>query len=135
MEPDKVFCLRAASITLLPNKRRQKILPPKRPRIRREDLFARYGGEEFVCVLASTNLEGGVVFAEHIRGLIADRACVFDNEAFTVTISVGVSTVWNEPGVDLLTLIKRADDNLYAAKRNGRNQVVPSVESVTGSGQ
>ncbi len=103
-------------------------------RVRREDLFARYGGEEFVCVLASTSLEGAVVFAEQIRGLIADRPCVFDGEAFGVAISLGVSTVFNEPGVDLLTLIKRADDNLYAAKRGGRNQVVPSVESVTSGG-
>ena len=42
-----------------------------RPRIRREDLFARYGGEEFACVLPSTALPGGIVFAEHLRD--ADR--------------------------------------------------------------
>ena len=42
-----------------------------RPRIRREDLFARYGGEEFACVLPSTALPGGIVFAEHLRH--ADR--------------------------------------------------------------
>jgi diguanylate cyclase (GGDEF)-like protein len=101
-----------------------------RPRIRREDLFARYGGEEFACILASTNLDGAVAFAEHIRGLIADKNIVFDGQPFTVTISLGVATVWNEPGVDLLTLIKRADDNLYAAKRSGRNKVVPGVDEV-----
>jgi two-component system cell cycle response regulator len=101
-----------------------------RPRIRREDLFARYGGEEFACILASTNLDGAVQFAEHIRGLIADKNIVFDGQPFGVTISLGVATVWNEPGVDLLTLIKRADDNLYAAKRSGRNKVVPGVDEV-----
>jgi diguanylate cyclase (GGDEF)-like protein len=101
-----------------------------RPRIRREDLFARYGGEEFACILASTNLEGAVKFAEHIRGLVADRLCAFDGVTFPVTISLGVSTVWNEPGVDLLTLVKRADDNLYAAKRSGRNKVVPGVHEI-----
>jgi two-component system, cell cycle response regulator len=101
-----------------------------RPRIRREDLFARYGGEEFCCILASTNLEGAVRFAEHIRGLISDRPCSFDGVSFTVTISLGVSTVWNEPGVDLLTLVKRADDNLYAAKRGGRNKVVPGMDEI-----
>jgi two-component system cell cycle response regulator len=103
-----------------------------RARIRREDLFARYGGEEFACVLASTNLEGAVQFAEHLRFLISDRLFAFDGQAFPVTISLGVSAVWNEPGVDLLTLIKRADDNLYAAKHGGRNQVVPSVASLGG---
>jgi len=101
-----------------------------RQRIRREDLFARYGGEEFSCILSSTNLDGAVQFAEHIRGLIADKAISFDGQSFTVTISLGVATVWNEPGVDLLTLIKRADENLYAAKRSGRNRVVPAVSDV-----
>jgi two-component system, cell cycle response regulator len=101
-----------------------------RPRIRREDLYARYGGEEFACILASTNLDGAVQFAEHIRGLIADKNIVFDGQPFTVTISLGVATVWNEPGVDLLTLIKRADDNLYTAKRSGRNKVVPGVDEI-----
>jgi diguanylate cyclase (GGDEF)-like protein len=101
-----------------------------RPRIRREDLFARYGGEEFACVLASTNLDGAVKFAESVRTLIGDRPCVFDGEAFPVTVSLGVATVWNEPGVDLSTLIKRTDDNLYTAKRSGRNRVVPAPGDV-----
>jgi len=101
-----------------------------RPRIRREDLFARYGGEEFACILASTNLDGAVRFAENIRELIAEKAVVFDGQPFTVTISLGVATVWNEPGVDLTTLIKRADDYLYTAKRSGRNRVVPSVDDL-----
>jgi diguanylate cyclase (GGDEF)-like protein len=101
-------------------------------RMRREDLFARYGGEEFSCVLASTNLEGAVKFAEHVRTMVCDKPFVFDGQSFGVTVSLGVSTVWNEPGVDLLTLIKRADENLYAAKHGGRNCVIPTVESVGG---
>jgi two-component system, cell cycle response regulator len=98
-----------------------------RPRIRREDLFARYGGEEFVCVLPSTALAGGVVFAEHLRALIEERPSRFENAAIPFTISVGVTTLHRETGVDVPTLIKRADDNLYAAKRGGRNRVVPSL--------
>jgi two-component system, cell cycle response regulator len=101
-----------------------------RTRIRREDLFARYGGEEFACILASTNLEGAVRFAENVRTLIVERPCVFDGVAFPITISLGVSTVWNEPGVDLATLIKRADENLYTAKRSGRNQVIPPPSAI-----
>jgi two-component system cell cycle response regulator len=98
-----------------------------RPRIRREDLFARYGGEEFVCVLPSTALPGGIVFAEHLRALIADRPCVFDGVSIPFTISLGVTTLHRETGVDTAALIKRADDNLYVAKRGGRNRVVPSL--------
>ncbi len=98
-----------------------------RPRIRREDLFARYGGEEFACVLPSTALPGGIVFAEHLRTLIEERPCSFDGAGIPFTISLGVTTLHREAGVDVSGLIKRADDNLYAAKRGGRNKVVPSL--------
>ncbi|MBA3820381.1 MAG: GGDEF domain-containing protein [Deltaproteobacteria bacterium] len=101
-----------------------------RPRIRREDLFARYGGEEFVCVLPSTALAGGIVFAEHLRTIIEERPCSFDNLQIAFTISSGVATMHRETGVDPATLIKRADDNLYAAKRGGRNTVVPSLQDL-----
>ena len=98
-----------------------------RPRIRREDLFARYGGEEFACVLPSTALPGGVVFADHLRSLIEERPCVFGDQSISFTVSLGVTTLHRENGVDSAALIQRADDNLYAAKRGGRNRVVPSL--------
>lgn len=98
-----------------------------RPRIRREDLFARYGGEEFACVLPSTALPGGIVFAEHLRTIIAERPCLFENLSIPFSISVGVTTLHHETGLDPAGLIKRADENLYAAKRGGRNKVVPSL--------
>lgn len=101
-----------------------------RPRIRREDLFARYGGEEFACVLPSTALAGGIVFAEHLRVLIEERPCSFDQQAIPFTISLGVTTLHRETGVDAAALIKRADENLYAAKRGGRNRVVPSLQDL-----
>jgi two-component system cell cycle response regulator len=99
-------------------------------RMRREDLFARYGGEEFACILASTGLEGTVIFAEHVRNMVAERPVMFDNQPIQITVSLGVSCAYNEPNLDPPTLIKRADDNLYAAKRGGRNQVVPSPQSL-----
>ena len=98
-----------------------------RPRIRREDLFARYGGEEFACVLPSTALPGGIVFAEHLRSIIEERPCIFENHSIHFTVSLGVTTLHRETGVDPGMLIKRADDNLYVAKRGGRNRVVPSL--------
>ncbi len=101
-----------------------------KPRIRREDLFARYGGEEFACVLPSTALPGGIVFAEHLRTLIEERATLFDNQAIKFTISLGVTTLHRETGVDPAALIKRADENLYSAKRGGRNRVVPSLQDL-----
>lgn len=101
-----------------------------KPRIRREDLFARYGGEEFACVLPSTALPGGIVFAEHLRTLIEERPTTFDNAPIPFTISLGVTTLHRETGVDPSMLIKRADENLYAAKRGGRNRVVPGLQDL-----
>jgi len=101
-----------------------------KPRIRREDLFARYGGEEFACVLPSTALAGGIVFAEHLRTIIAERPCAFENLQIAFTISLGVTSLHRETGVDPAGLIKRADENLYAAKRGGRNRVVPSLQDL-----
>lgn len=98
-----------------------------KPRIRREDLFARYGGEEFAAILTVTGLEGGIRFAEHVRAIVAQAPFAFDSEMIPVTISLGVSCVYNEPDLGTDALIKRADDNLYEAKRRGRNQVVPSL--------
>ena len=98
-----------------------------RPRIRREDLFARYGGEEFACVLPSTALAGGVVFAEHLRTLICEKPCSFEDQLIPFTISLGVTTMHRETGIDSGAIIKRADENLYTAKRGGRNLVVPTL--------
>ena len=98
-----------------------------RPRIRREDLFARYGGEEFACVLPSTALPGGIVFAEHLRSILEERPCMFEGQRISYTVSLGVTTMHRETGVDSGSLIRRADENLYAAKRGGRNRVVPSL--------
>ena len=97
-----------------------------KPRIRREDLVARYGGEEFAAILTVTGLEGGVRFAEHVRSIVAAQPFTFEDRQIPVTVSLGVSSVLDEPDLDMTSLIKRADENLYEAKRRGRNQVVPS---------
>ncbi len=99
-------------------------------RVRREDLFARYGGEEFACILPSTALAGGVVFAEQLRVIVDEKPATFADKLIPFTISLGVATLQREAGVDALTLIKRADENLYAAKRGGRNRVVPTLSDL-----
>jgi two-component system, cell cycle response regulator len=92
-------------------------------RVRREELLARYGGEEFAAVLPETDLNGGRIFAEQVRRLVADAPFEYEGDRFEVTISVGLTTVEGED-IDPMTFIKRADDNLYRAKRDGRNRVV-----------
>jgi two-component system, cell cycle response regulator len=92
-------------------------------RIRREELLARYGGEEFACVLPETDLVGARIFAEQVRRLIADAPFEYEGDTISVTVSIGLHTVEGDD-MDVTQFIKLADENLYRAKREGRNRVV-----------
>jgi diguanylate cyclase (GGDEF)-like protein len=97
--------------------------------LRRTDLKCRYGGDEFLIVLADTPLAGARQVAEAIRREIGTLALVDGEATLTVTTSFGVAMAEpGEPGVT--SLIQRADDALYAAKRAGRNQTRTQAEPV-----
>ncbi|WP_084254069.1 response regulator [Methylobacter marinus] len=89
------------------------------------DFVARYGGEEFVAVLPEMNFDGAVEIAEAMRKNVADSNIphAYSGVADRVTLSLGVSSV--VPATDLSPedLIKTADEALYIAKENGRNQI------------
>ena len=91
-------------------------------RIRREELLARYGGEEFAVVLPETDHEGATEFAEQLRQLVGAEPFTYEGDTFPVTISLGIALL--QPNDDGANFIKRADENLYHAKRAGRNCVV-----------
>lgn len=97
--------------------------------IRTIDIAARYGGEEFAIILPHTDLEGALTVAERIRTEVDNH--VFTNQEGTlhvkVTISLGVAQ-WN--GYDPKNkLVEAADQELYKAKHNGRNQVQPLISA------
>ncbi len=91
---------------------------------RSSDLVARYGGEEFVVVMPGTDQEGAVNIAKVLcRGIDAlklphDYSSVTDH----VTISLGVATMVPTADVPPKALIVKADEALYLAKEQGRNQ-------------
>jgi two-component system cell cycle response regulator len=60
---------------------------------------------------------------EELRQIVGNQPFEYEGDTISVTISIGVDTVHGE-NVDPLTFIKRADDKLYQAKRQGRNRVI-----------
>jgi diguanylate cyclase (GGDEF)-like protein len=88
------------------------------------DLLARYGGEEFVCLLPETPTDGARAKAEDLGHAVLDLALAHADSptAPVVTISRGVATA--SPALDGSPneLLQRADAQLYAAKRAGRNR-------------
>jgi diguanylate cyclase (GGDEF)-like protein len=92
--------------------------------IRKEELFARYGGEEFAVVLPETARDGAVRAAERIRSLVAEQAFEYETKPYRVTVSLGVATTPGDVTLTPSELIRRADEKLYQAKREGRNRVV-----------
>jgi diguanylate cyclase (GGDEF)-like protein len=93
-----------------------------RTRVRKEEVFARYGGEEFALTLPETSREQAVKVAEDLRRLVSAESFDFEGDRIPATISLGVGTIVNEIAPE--AFIKIADDNLYKAKRTGRNKVI-----------
>ncbi|MEB3328142.1 MAG: diguanylate cyclase [Candidatus Sericytochromatia bacterium] len=87
------------------------------------DVPCRYGGEEMVILLPETDTAGAVVTAERIRKLVEGATLPGpDGTPLNVTVSIGVAT-FPAMASSATELFERADEALYASKRNGRNQV------------
>ncbi|MGF1518838.1 MAG: diguanylate cyclase, partial [Nodosilinea sp.] len=89
------------------------------------DLVARYGGEEFVIVLPNTDGKGAETVAEDIRRLVRNQRIPHEDStvAKVVTMSLGVASTGPSEGDSPAQLIQRADEALYVAKNEGRDQV------------
>ena len=89
--------------------------------VRKEELFARYGGEEFAIIMPETTGKKAGIFCEKIRRMIDQTELNYEGKEIPITISLGIAVMGRhrEP----LAFIKAADDQLYAAKSNGRNRV------------
>jgi len=96
--------------------------------IRGIDLACRYGGEEFVVVMPETDMAVAAMVAERLRRRIAADPFAIQQGARTipVTISIGIAALRGKED-DAAKLLKRADQALYRAKRDGRNRVVPEA--------
>ncbi|MEQ8603433.1 MAG: diguanylate cyclase [Marivibrio sp.] len=92
-------------------------------RLRPSDSIYRYGGEEFLVSLPNASPGVARSVLERLREALEERPVGLENgEELHVTASFGVAAA--APGVGLKTVIERADEALYEAKRGGRNRVV-----------
>ncbi len=97
------------------------------------DLLARYGGEEFVALLPDTTAEGAWQVAQKLREAVLDLHIPhgFSSAAAQVTVSVGLACTIPDEQTLPTALLKAADEALYRAKAQGRNQVCGPPDSDT----
>lgn len=91
--------------------------------VRKCDIVGRYGGEEFALLLPETSINKAFAMFERIRSQVASMTIDLDRKSTSVTISAGIAQVYKRDKPDTLEqLLDRADQALYVAKKNGRNQ-------------
>lgn len=102
----------------------QELAERIRMNIRTLDMACRTGGEEFVIVLPATEVRVAERIGERLRKAIASkRFNVGSGGGLAVTISAGIAML-NAAGDKVEDILKRADQALYQAKREGRNRII-----------
>lgn len=91
---------------------------------RSSDLAARWGGDEFALLAPDTTSGAALTLGERIRVLVTEAS---RDSPDAMTVSVGLATTSGEEDTTAEQLRTRADDALYAAKRQGRDRVVGAV--------
>ena len=94
--------------------------------LRDTDSAYRYGGEEILIVLKDSPIDDSVAAMQRLREKISDYVFISYEIELSVTVSIGVTPIKSSDKVSRDTLI-RADECLYSAKDNGRNQVVYKI--------
>jgi diguanylate cyclase (GGDEF)-like protein len=89
------------------------------------DLLCRFGGEEFIMLLHTAEDDAGKEIADRVlRAMSTEDFVLQDGERIRVTVSIGGAFFALSDTVKLPEVIQEADEKLYFAKRNNRNQVV-----------
>lgn len=90
--------------------------------LRVTDMFARLGGEEFALLLPNTGQDGTIEVAQRVLEAVRQQSIDCGNGQIRYTVSIGAALLAGQ-GSSYDSLLKRADEALYRAKKNGRNQV------------
>ena len=97
--------------------------------LRSGDLLARYGGEEFALLMTRTTVPDAILIAERIRQETAAKPVSFESNVIPITVSLGLSCLTGQTECQPVDLISRADEQLYVAKRTGRNKICYQSET------
>lgn len=97
-----------------------------RENVRETDTVVRYGGEEFIIIMPDTHLDGAAYRAEQLRRKVEAMVFPGRDAALRATVSIGVAAYASGAPNDFVRI---ADQNLYQAKRDGRNRVVSRPEA------
>lgn len=89
--------------------------------VRPGDYVGRWGGEEFIILTRDITHEAFAQMGERLRRVVAQTSTAIPNDHLRITVSIG--GVYTDKSAQRSDLIKRADENMYAAKRT-RNQVI-----------
>ncbi|RZI42058.1 diguanylate cyclase [Herbaspirillum sp. HC18] len=90
--------------------------------LRAMDVIARFGGEEFMIVLPETPLDEAMHTVTRVQRELTKQIFMYNNQKLLITFSAGVAL--RETGEGQESMIKRADEALYKAKKAGKNRVV-----------
>ncbi len=90
---------------------------------RGEDIICRYGGEEFALVFNGSSIEGALQRAETLRERIKRMEVQYGGQLLgTITVSMGIA-LFPDHGLTVVDVLRGADQALYCAKREGRDQI------------
>lgn len=89
--------------------------------LRMQDEVARWGGDEFLILLPETDIEGGKIVAEKIRGNVIESPYRDQDKELKITVTLGVGQCDKENGVG--SYIHKVDHALFLGKQAGRNRV------------
>lgn len=92
---------------------------------RKSDIVGRIGGEEFVIALPDTGLDGALNLAGKIRAATLDTRVDAGVQPIAFTVSIGAAEICHAEATPLEKLLRQSDQALYAAKRMGKNIVMP----------
>lgn len=94
--------------------------------LRPTDITARFGGEEFVILLPNTEIDEAVETISRLQRALTKQFFLSNNERLLITFSAGIALF--RESEDQATLLNRADQAMYLAKKSGKNRVMTEVD-------